>query len=117
MQVHTTEEEEEREKNPEDYTVEDFIFMSFCKPGLGQVCEYCQIQTGYSLKFLSFSSYIDHWFNSHWDGKISSSNPSLYAFPEDLEKACKKQRGDYKKRLRQWQKEHIQYGITWLAWK
>jgi hypothetical protein len=41
----------------------------------------------------------------------------LYAFDEDLEKACKEQKEDYKKRLRAWQRQHIMYGITWLAWK
>jgi hypothetical protein len=49
------EKEEQKELNPEEFTAEDFIFPYLCKPGLGQICDYCAIWKGYSLRYTVFN--------------------------------------------------------------
>jgi hypothetical protein len=100
--------EEEQKLNPEDFTAEDFILPYLCKPGLGQICDYCAIKTGYSIKFCRFNDYLEHWFAIHWDGKISSDDSiSPYAFPEDLERAQIELAEDYQRKLRQHYKDNL----------
>jgi hypothetical protein len=60
---------------------EDFIFPDLCKPGLGLICEYCQISTGYSLRFSSLNQYLEHVLRNHDTWKYS-----VYAFPEELKR-------------------------------
>lgn len=110
MQV---EPEHQQELNPEDeeeFHIEDFMFPDLMRPGLGHICEYCNISKGKSMIFSSMDQYADHWYENH-------QGYSLYAFDKDLDKFFRQFQQDYKKRLREWQKAHLQYGITWLAWK
>jgi hypothetical protein len=109
MQVH---QEEEEKVNPEDFSVTDFMLLDLIKPGLGRICDYCNISKGRSMVFSSMDQYADHWYDNHREF-------SIYAFDKDLDKLFLRFKQDYRKKLREWrqQQQHLKQGITWLAWK
>jgi uncharacterized short protein YbdD (DUF466 family) len=88
----------------EDFTPERLLDPSKVKPGLGLVCEYCQLRTGYSVCFSSREAYVLHCQERHPDR-------SVYALREDLNKEHVDQAINYRRKLRAWQKERLKLAL------
>jgi hypothetical protein len=101
MQVHRSKEFDRDHFQPEaeGFHVEDFMFPDLMKPGLGRVCDYCNISKGRSMIFSSMDQYADHWYENHKEF-------SIYAFPEDLDKFSLQFKRGYQTNLKKLQKQH-----------
>jgi hypothetical protein len=110
MQVRHQEGENLNAEAEEEFHVEDFMLTYLMKPGLGRICDYCNISKGRSMVFSSMDRYADHWYENHKEFDI-------YASDKDLDRFFKQFKEDYRKKLRGWQRQHLKQGITWLAWK
>jgi hypothetical protein len=63
--------------NPEDFKIEDFMFSSLMKPGLGRICNYRNISKGKSMVFSSINQYAHHWYKNHKDFDFYTSSKDL----------------------------------------
>lgn len=105
MQVREHEEEKFQARNLDGlFNPEGRVFPRLMKPGLGRICEYCVIKSGYPASFPALIRYLKHVLFNH-DGY------SVYAVPEDLERFRKSLplANDYQKKLKQRCKYDLNY--------
>jgi hypothetical protein len=86
------------------------MYEDLIKPGLGRVCDYCNISKGRSIVFSSMHKYADHWYENHRDFDI-------YASDKDLDRFFLQFKRDYERKLRDWQKQQLEYSGRTFTWR
>jgi hypothetical protein len=75
----------------EDCNVIHQIDENSIREGVGLVCTYCQLQTGYALRQPTLQSYANHWFDTH-----KEQGYTIVPTADAIERCRKEQRARYR---------------------